>query len=172
MQRMQQPMGPWAGFVPNKGGQIVMLTVWDTRLAFISSHLAAHEGQKHCHQRNSNIKEILRERWPFTITHLFIRLILPSIWGVKSTRPDLLYFYNRLIRRLLCAPLCCGCHDSCTVEPALWRSASSLRPAKNTVLMFLHSHTTAGSSLALFQPCMRLGPHRGYRTSRAPAAAV
>ena len=44
-----------------------MLTVWDTRLAFISSHLAAHEGQKHCHQRNSNIKEILGERWPSTI---------------------------------------------------------------------------------------------------------
>ena len=97
MQRMQQPMGPWAGFVPNKGGQIVMLTVWDTRLAFISSHLAAHEG--HAHQRNSNVEEVLRERWPFTITHLFIRLILPSIWGVKSTRPDLLYFYNRLIRK-------------------------------------------------------------------------
>ena len=42
-----------------------MLTVWDTRLAFISSHLAAHEG--HAHQRNSNVEEVLRERWPSTI---------------------------------------------------------------------------------------------------------
>lgn len=44
---------------PNKGGLCVNLTVDSTRLAFISCHLAAHEGVDKCAIRNSSVEEIL-----------------------------------------------------------------------------------------------------------------
>jgi hypothetical protein len=48
-------MGVW----PNKGGLCICLTVDSTKLAFISSHLAAHEGAKKCAVRNDHVREIL-----------------------------------------------------------------------------------------------------------------
>lgn len=47
------------GVFPNKGGLLVTLHVDGTKLAFISCHLAAHEGVKHCEARNASIIEIL-----------------------------------------------------------------------------------------------------------------
>jgi hypothetical protein len=44
---------------PNKGGLLVSFTVDGTSLAFISCHLTAHEGVKHCGERNASIVEIL-----------------------------------------------------------------------------------------------------------------
>ena len=44
---------------PNKGGQCITLVVGQTSLAFISCHLAAHEGPKKCLQRNESVEEIL-----------------------------------------------------------------------------------------------------------------
>eukprot|EP00603_Paraphysomonas_imperforata_P012512 CAMPEP_0114463498 /NCGR_PEP_ID=MMETSP0104-20121206/7397_1 /TAXON_ID=37642 ORGANISM="Paraphysomonas imperforata, Strain PA2" /NCGR_SAMPLE_ID=MMETSP0104 /ASSEMBLY_ACC=CAM_ASM_000202 /LENGTH=703 /DNA_ID=CAMNT_0001636453 /DNA_START=116 /DNA_END=2227 /DNA_ORIENTATION=- len=44
---------------PNKGGLCVNLNVDATRLAFISCHLAAHEGVDKCAIRNSSVEEIL-----------------------------------------------------------------------------------------------------------------
>eukprot|EP01035_Chromulina_nebulosa_P023805 gene23805-30883_t len=44
---------------PNKGGLLVSLTIDGTKLAFVSCHLTAHEGVKHCEQRNNSIMEIL-----------------------------------------------------------------------------------------------------------------
>lgn len=41
---------------PNKGGLCVSLTVDSTRLAFISCHLAAHEGVDKCAIRNSSVQ--------------------------------------------------------------------------------------------------------------------
>eukprot|EP01031_Cornospumella_fuschlensis_P028480 gene28479-34377_t len=44
---------------PNKGGLLVTFTIDGTKLAFVSCHLAAHEGVKHCEDRNASIVEIL-----------------------------------------------------------------------------------------------------------------
>ncbi|KAJ1426998.1 Endonuclease/exonuclease/phosphatase [Ochromonadaceae sp. CCMP2298] len=43
---------------PNKGGILVTMQVDGTSLAFISCHLSAHEGVKHCEERNASIYEI------------------------------------------------------------------------------------------------------------------
>lgn len=45
--------------LPNKGGLVCSFEINGTRLAFISCHLTAHEGVKHCEARNSSIIEIL-----------------------------------------------------------------------------------------------------------------
>jgi hypothetical protein len=45
--------------LPNKGGLCVDLTIDGTRLVFVSTHLAAHEGVKKCKARNESIQEIL-----------------------------------------------------------------------------------------------------------------
>jgi len=44
---------------PNKGGVLVAFDLHGTKLAFMSTHLTAHEGANHCEMRNSSIKEIL-----------------------------------------------------------------------------------------------------------------
>lgn len=44
---------------PNKGGLLVTMTIHGTKIAFISCHLTAHEGVKHCEARNQSIIEIL-----------------------------------------------------------------------------------------------------------------
>jgi hypothetical protein len=44
---------------PNKGGLLITFHVDGTKLAFVSCHLAAHEGIKHCEDRNASIIEIL-----------------------------------------------------------------------------------------------------------------
>jgi hypothetical protein len=44
---------------PNKGGLLICLDVYGTTLAFVSCHLAAHEGVSKCEARNESIKEIL-----------------------------------------------------------------------------------------------------------------
>jgi hypothetical protein len=44
----------------NKGGIVVQFTIRQTRLAFLSAHLAAHEGDAHYATRNMDVKEILR----------------------------------------------------------------------------------------------------------------
>ncbi len=44
---------------PNKGGLLVTMQIHGTKLAFISCHLTAHEGVKHCEARNQSIREIL-----------------------------------------------------------------------------------------------------------------
>eukprot|EP01038_Epipyxis_sp_PR26KG_P007396 gene7396-10080_t len=44
---------------PNKGGLVLGLEVEGTKLAFVSTHLAAHEGIKYCNARNESIIEIL-----------------------------------------------------------------------------------------------------------------
>lgn len=46
--------------VGNKGAVAVKLTVDDTTLCFVSSHLAAHEGAKFLRERNAQAQEILR----------------------------------------------------------------------------------------------------------------
>jgi len=45
--------------VGNKGGQVARFKVGSTSLAFVSSHLAAHEGKKHLEARHDNTREIL-----------------------------------------------------------------------------------------------------------------
>jgi hypothetical protein len=47
------------GVLPNKGGILGSMTVDGTSLAFVSCHLAAHEGVTKCAARNSSIVEIL-----------------------------------------------------------------------------------------------------------------
>lgn len=49
----------FAGVLPNKGGLCVSMNVNGTSLAFISCHLAAHEGPNKCQDRNASIEEIL-----------------------------------------------------------------------------------------------------------------
>jgi hypothetical protein len=44
----------------NKGGIVVQFTIRQTRLAFFTAHLAAHEGESHYQTRNADVKEILR----------------------------------------------------------------------------------------------------------------
>jgi phosphatidylinositol-3,4,5-trisphosphate 5-phosphatase 1 len=44
----------------NKGGLIVRFQYLDTSFAFVSCHLAAHEGKEHRQQRNDNCVEILQ----------------------------------------------------------------------------------------------------------------
>lgn len=44
---------------PNKGGILVSFDFHGTTLAFISTHLTAHEGVAYCGMRNDSIKEIL-----------------------------------------------------------------------------------------------------------------
>lgn len=46
--------------VGNKGAVAVKLTIDDTTLCFVSSHLAAHEGAKFLRERNAQAQEILR----------------------------------------------------------------------------------------------------------------
>lgn len=47
------------GVFPNKGGLLVSFHVDGTKFAFVSCHLAAHEGVKYCEARNASIIEIL-----------------------------------------------------------------------------------------------------------------
>jgi len=49
----------FAHVFPNKGGICVSMMVDGTRLAFITCHLAAHEGVEKCMTRNASIEEIL-----------------------------------------------------------------------------------------------------------------
>lgn len=49
------------GVYHNKGGLVAKLVINGVSLCFICSHLAAHEGVKHCETRNKNAEEILRE---------------------------------------------------------------------------------------------------------------
>ena len=44
---------------PNKGGLLVSFMIDGTKLAFLSCHLAAHEGVEMCEVRNSSVEEIL-----------------------------------------------------------------------------------------------------------------
>ncbi len=44
---------------PNKGGLLITFHLDSTKFAFISCHLTAHEGIKHCEERNNSIVEIL-----------------------------------------------------------------------------------------------------------------
>ena len=44
---------------PNKGGLLVAFDIYGTTLAFVSTHLTAHEGVAYCAMRNDSIKEIL-----------------------------------------------------------------------------------------------------------------
>ena len=44
---------------PNKGGLLVSFDLYGTALAFVSTHLTAHEGVAYCAMRNDSIKEIL-----------------------------------------------------------------------------------------------------------------
>ena len=48
-----------AGVVGNKGGLVVRFKCRNTTFAFISCHLAAHEGEKYRNQRNANCHEVL-----------------------------------------------------------------------------------------------------------------
>eukprot|EP00039_Didymoeca_costata_P001178 m.50393 g.50393 ORF g.50393 m.50393 type:complete len:579 (-) comp10667_c0_seq2:163-1899(-) len=47
-----------AGIGGNKGGQAIKINAYGTTLCFISCHLPAHEGQKHCEERNDAVREI------------------------------------------------------------------------------------------------------------------
>lgn len=47
------------GLVGNKGGIIVRFYIYDTSIAFVSCHLAAHEGIKFRESRNANVDEVL-----------------------------------------------------------------------------------------------------------------
>jgi hypothetical protein len=44
---------------PNKGGLLVAFDLYGTTMAFVSTHLTAHEGVAYCAMRNDSIKEIL-----------------------------------------------------------------------------------------------------------------
>lgn len=48
------------GVYTNKGGIVAKLEVRGVSVCFACSHLAAHEGVKHCEDRNSNAEEIQR----------------------------------------------------------------------------------------------------------------
>lgn len=49
-----------AGVYHNKGGIVCTFDIRQTRLAFVTAHLAAHEGDAYYKARNDNIREILR----------------------------------------------------------------------------------------------------------------
>ena len=51
------PVGA-AGVVGNKGGVVIATNVYDTRLCFVNSHLAAH--QHKTQKRNEDIEEIIK----------------------------------------------------------------------------------------------------------------
>lgn len=48
------------GVIANKGGIVVTLDIGNIRLAFASSHLAAHEGEGFRERRNQDVAEIFR----------------------------------------------------------------------------------------------------------------
>ena len=48
-------------FLPNKGGIVAHLTMYDTRLSFITAHLAAHEGSNFYTNRCDNMRQILSQ---------------------------------------------------------------------------------------------------------------
>jgi hypothetical protein len=88
------------GVVGNKGGLVVKLRVCETTLCFISSHLAAHEGEKKAAKRNADIREILagarlgRQPWLdcslqfdhcFWLGDLNYRIDLQQLDGVART---------------------------------------------------------------------------------------
>lgn len=47
----------FGGITPNKGGVVIVMTIYQTKFCFVSSHLAAH--LKHLEARNSNFSEII-----------------------------------------------------------------------------------------------------------------
>eukprot|EP00299_Pterocystis_sp_00344_P018148 c9064_g1_i5.p1 GENE.c9064_g1_i5~~c9064_g1_i5.p1 ORF type:complete len:156 (+),score=32.15 c9064_g1_i5:84-551(+) len=49
-----------ANIIGNKGGLMIKLKVYDTRLCFLSCHLHAHESQKMVVTRNQDLVEILK----------------------------------------------------------------------------------------------------------------
>ena len=53
-----------AGVYHNKGGIVVQFCVYQTRLTFLTAHLAAHEGGDKYKARNDNVREILRGARP------------------------------------------------------------------------------------------------------------
>jgi hypothetical protein len=48
------------GVIGNKGGIIAKVDYRGTSLCFVGSHLAAHEGRKHCNDRNDDAEEVQR----------------------------------------------------------------------------------------------------------------
>lgn len=52
------------GVYHNKGGILVQVSLGQTRLTFLTAHLAAHEGASHYKARNDNVREILRGARP------------------------------------------------------------------------------------------------------------
>ena len=64
------------GVVGNKGGIAIRFRCHDTSLCFISTHLAAHEGQKYREQRNSNVEEVPRR--PLTFWGPLSALVCPQ----------------------------------------------------------------------------------------------
>lgn len=53
----------------NKGGIVVSLNYKDTRISFLSAHLAAHEGESHYKNRCENIRTILKEAKTFGLSN-------------------------------------------------------------------------------------------------------
>ena len=52
----------------NKGGIVMTIKYQDTRISFLSAHLAAHEGENYYKNRCDNIKAILREAKTFGLS--------------------------------------------------------------------------------------------------------
>ena len=52
----------------NKGGIVVSLMYQNTRLTFLSAHLAAHEGEKYYQARCENVCDILRQSKTFSLS--------------------------------------------------------------------------------------------------------
>lgn len=48
------------GIVANKGGIVAKFVLQGVSLCFVCSHLAAHEGLRHCEERNGHAEEIQR----------------------------------------------------------------------------------------------------------------
>jgi hypothetical protein len=101
------------GVVGNKGGQVVKLRLdKETTLCFVSSHLAAHSGEKHREHRNSNVQEIMLGcRVGNKMLDLASQFTHTFWMGDLNYRIDLNYMANRkgrfiFIRLCICMYVC------------------------------------------------------------------
>jgi hypothetical protein len=69
------------GAIGNKGGLMVRIELCHGResMAFIATHLAAHEGEKHVRARNESLARIFAGCWEGSLVSIFF--LFPLLYG-------------------------------------------------------------------------------------------
>ena len=70
------------GAIGNKGGLMVRIELCHGResMAFIATHLAAHEGEKHVRARNESLARIFAGCWEGSLVSFFF-VLFPCLYG-------------------------------------------------------------------------------------------